>query len=577
MTGLVGDQAQQRLLGGRYLLYQVVGRGGMGVVWAAKDELLGRPVAVKEVLPPPSISAAELDDLRRRTLVEARAAARISSPAAMTVYDVVEENGHPWIVMELLAPRTLADVLKERPLSPPEAAALGLTLLSALTAAQSAGVLHRDVKPANVMFRGPGDDVSRAVLTDFGIARFVGDPNVTATGTLVGSPAYVAPERATGRPATFASDLWSLGVTLWTAVEGRAPFEREGALPTLAAVVTEPVPTPWHAGPLAPVLEGLLQKDPEHRTGADELRLQLQAVAAGTAAREDVSRTAVLTTVAPLVPAPAPPRAAASRPVGHDPHDERERRGSRGVGGVLVGLALVAAIAVALVLLFDPFGSGDPDVVADPGSTSSPSGSTSAAPGAGSDPGATSPAAEPDTTGSDTTGPDANGPDATTEAPAPTDPAAGPAVPEGFELHEDPTGFAVAVPGGWTVERPSASAVRFDDPRSGASLLVDQTDDPKDDPVADWRAQEQVVSGNFTDYQRVGEIEGFELRGWSGADWEFTYATRDGRGHKLNRNLVTAPGEQAYALLWTTSDEQWTQRRDDFDAVFESFRPRNPG
>ena len=130
------------------------------------------------------------------------------------------------------------------------------------------------------------------------------------------------------------------------------------------------------------------------------------------------------------------------------------------------------------------------------------------------------------------------------------------------------------MPQGWTVERPSASAVRFDDPESGASLLVDQTDDPKDDPVADWRAQEQVVSGNFSDYQRVGEIEGFELRGWSGADWEFTYAGQNGRGHKLNRNLITTPGEQAYALLWTTSDEQWAQRRDDFDAVFASFRPK---
>ena len=275
------QEPQRRLIGGRYRLDEVLGRGGMGIVWSAHDELLGRPVAVKEVLLPHDLAETELDELRQRTLLEARAAARITSPAAVTVYDVVDEGGHPWIVMELLAPRTLEDVLAERRLSPQEAAQVGLALLAALRAADTAGVLHRDVKPSNVMFRGTGDDMSRAVLTDFGIARFVEDPSATATGTLVGSPAYVAPERATGGPATLSSDLWSLGVTLFKAVEGYSPFQREGALPTLTAIVTEDVPRPENAGPLAPVLDGLLSKDPEERMSVLLLQDELHTVAFG--------------------------------------------------------------------------------------------------------------------------------------------------------------------------------------------------------------------------------------------------------------------------------------------------------
>ena len=279
------DEHQQgRLLGGRYRLSRVLGQGGMGTVWSAQDEMLGREVAIKEVVPPPQLSGPEIDDLRRRILQEARAAARITSLAAVTVYDVVEEDGHPWIVMELLAPRTLDDVLAERRLSPEEAATVGLRVLAALQAADAAGVLHRDVKPGNVMFRGDGDDMSQAVLTDFGIARFVGDPSATTTGTVVGSPAYVAPERARGEPATLASDLWSLGITLWTAVEGASPFQRDGALPTLTAIVTEDVPAAAHAGALGPVLEGILRKDPQERLSVLQLERELGAVAAGHAA-----------------------------------------------------------------------------------------------------------------------------------------------------------------------------------------------------------------------------------------------------------------------------------------------------
>src|SRR4051794_38023626 len=274
----------ERRLAGRYRLESVLGRGGMGGGWAAHDELLHRPAAIKEVLAAPGLSGEEVGLMRRRTVQEARAAARLSSPAAVLVYDVVDQDGEPWVVMERLAARTLADVLDERgPLPPDEVATLGLRLLDALDAAHAVGVMHRDVKPANVMFRGDAD-MANAVLTDFGIARFDGDPATTATGTLIGSPAFVAPERARGDQARPASDLWALGITLWIAAEGVSPFHREGTLQTLTAVLTAEPPAIRRAGPLAPALVGLLAKDPSERLDSRRLRALLRPMAGRAAA-----------------------------------------------------------------------------------------------------------------------------------------------------------------------------------------------------------------------------------------------------------------------------------------------------
>ena len=557
------DPQQARLIGGRYRLGRVLGQGGMGTVWSAQDEMLGREVAIKEVVPPPQLSGPEIDDLRSRILQEARAAARITSPAAVTVYDVVEEDGHPWIVMELLAPRTLDDVLAERPLGPEEAATVGLKVLAALQAADAAGVLHRDVKPGNVMFRGDGDDMSQAVLTDFGIARFVGDPSATTTGTVVGSPAYVAPERARGGPASLASDLWSLGITLWTAVEGASPFQRDGALPTLTAIVTEDVPAAAHAGALGPVLDGVLRKDPDERTSVLQLERELSAVASGHAApgayvpgstavldvvddETAADRPAPASTVTPPAPAPVHRPSPSTAP----PRTSRSR-----LGVVLVVAAVVAGLlAFALVQAVrgqqDAGALDDPSSAeqTDPGAGTEPEGSASAAP----TPSAEEPAPSP--------APSESAPD-------------GPVVPEGFRLHQDETGFAVAVPQAWEAS-PSDAGIRFRDPDSAASLLVAQTDEPKDDPVADWQDQERTVSQRLDDYALVGDISGAELRGWQTADWEFTYSSDGLDLHALNRNLITTPGEQAYALLWTVPADQWEESEDDFQVVFDSFQPR---
>ncbi|ADB34627.1 serine/threonine protein kinase [Kribbella flavida DSM 17836] len=264
------------LLAKRYRLLGSLGRGGMGIVWQARDEVLGREVAVKEVLLPPELPAEGQAVLRQRTLREARSAARLSHPNVVTVYDVVEEDGRPWIVMELVRSRTLADAIREDGALPwRDVAGIGVQVLAALQAAHAAGVLHRDVKPSNVLLAEDG----RVVLTDFGIASLEGDTSLTLSGTLVGSPAFIAPERVQAHGAGPESDLWSLGATLYTAVEGRPPHDRGAALPTLTAAVTEPPDPAPSAGPLWPAIDGLLRKKPAERIDAREAsRLLHQAL-----------------------------------------------------------------------------------------------------------------------------------------------------------------------------------------------------------------------------------------------------------------------------------------------------------
>ncbi|MET9418288.1 serine/threonine-protein kinase [Streptomyces klenkii] len=273
-----GEQQRHPLLAGRYRLIDQLGSGGMGVVWRAVDELLDREVAAKEVRAPDHMREQDVRTLYARLKQEARAAARISHPNVITVHDVVEQEGRPWIVMEFVRGRSLAEILQhEGVLSPKEAAKVGSMVLQALRSAHSCGVLHRDVKPANVLLEPGG----RVVLTDFGIALVEGSGTLTRTGDLVGSPDYLAPERALGeRPGT-PSDLWSLGATLYSAVEGVSPFRRTSALSTLQAVVQDDPPTPRRAGPLTPLLEGLLRKDPQTRMGSAEAQRLLDAVAAG--------------------------------------------------------------------------------------------------------------------------------------------------------------------------------------------------------------------------------------------------------------------------------------------------------
>ncbi|MEU0378358.1 protein kinase [Streptomyces cyaneofuscatus] len=292
-----------RLLAGRYRLGGVLGRGGMGTVWRADDETLGRTVAVKELRFPGAIDEDEKRRLITRTLREAKAIARIRNNGAVTVYDVVDEDDRPWIVMELIEGKSLAEAIREDgTLTPRRAAEVGLAILDVLRSAHREGILHRDVKPSNVLIAEDG----RVVLTDFGIAQVEGDPSVTSTGMLVGAPSYISPERARGHKPGPPADLWSLGGLLYASVEGCPPYDKGSAIATLTAVMTEPLDPPKNAGPLTEVIYGLLARDPDQRLDDRGARALLNKVInAPEVPPADSTQVMAL----PVVPADAEPGA----------------------------------------------------------------------------------------------------------------------------------------------------------------------------------------------------------------------------------------------------------------------------
>ncbi|MEU9014009.1 serine/threonine-protein kinase [Streptomyces sp. NPDC048479] len=352
MSEVPGDE---RLVAGRYRLLSPLGEGGMGVVWRARDEVLIREVAVKEVRAPAGLGGADEQRLYARLEREAWAAGRISHRNVVTVYDVATEDGRPWIVMELVRGLALSAVLDaEGPIAPQRAAHIGAEILAALRAAHEAGVLHRDVKPGNVLIANDG----RVVLSDFGIAMVEGTSNLTMTGELIGSPEFLAPERALGRTPGPESDLWSLGVLLYAAVEGNSPFRQNTPLSTLRAVVDEELPPPRRAGALEPVIAGLLRKDPADRLSAAEAEHQLRVVGAGGGARTapppspgPYSPTVAASPAAPA-PGPAsfgPPPTPATTATTGVPHDRSRQAATALVAGVAVLLLAVGGLAWALV------------------------------------------------------------------------------------------------------------------------------------------------------------------------------------------------------------------------------------
>ncbi|WP_329032719.1 serine/threonine protein kinase [Streptomyces sp. NBC_01725] len=349
---------ENRIIDGRFELLERLGSGGMGTVWRARDAVLHREVALKEVRSPDAATVAATPRtghvLRERVLREARALARISHPHVVTIHHIVDDGPHPWIVMELLPGDTLQDRLARGALTPVEAAGIGRQVLSALRAAHAVGIQHRDVKPSNVMLRADGG----AVLTDFGIAALQGSTSLTATGELVGSPEYFAPERIRGHDDDPASDLWSLGVMLYVCVEGVSPLRRATTLATLAAVLDESVPPPVRSGPLASVLNALLVRDPAARPDAARLDLMLAQVESGTT--PEWAWVTVTEDTPPASPHPAPTTISAPPP-GPAPATARsgapERRGGRApvvVAAVAVAVALVAATALVFALRDDP-------------------------------------------------------------------------------------------------------------------------------------------------------------------------------------------------------------------------------
>ncbi|MFD8154005.1 serine/threonine-protein kinase [Streptomyces sp. NPDC059720] len=359
----------RRVIAGRYRLEEKLGRGGMGVVWRATDRLLGRSVAVKELPYDDTLSAAEARRQRDRTLREARAVAQLSHPHIIVVHDVVEDDERPYIVMELVEGGTLADRLAgQGPVDAAEAARIGVDLLGALRAAHASGVLHRDLKPDNVLLEAGTD---RVVLTDFGIAQVQGAPTLTENGSFVGSPEYTAPERMSGVRTGPESDLWSLGALLCAALSGESPFHRDSLGGVLHAVVVGDIRPPAEAGPLLPVVHGLLERDPDRRLDADRAERMLRAFL--TTGRTPAAPPPGYAPVLRVVPggrsadATAPPPPAAAGAPGSEPREEtREepflRQPTR---RVLVAAVLVAAMAgvgvsAAALLRSDGDGEGGP-------------------------------------------------------------------------------------------------------------------------------------------------------------------------------------------------------------------------
>ncbi|MFG2822162.1 protein kinase [Kitasatospora sp. NPDC048365] len=348
------------LLAGRYRLESRLGRGGMGTVWRASDERMRRPVALKEPVMPPGVDERTRDELCRRLEREAQAAGRLNHPNVVRVHDVEGVGGLPWLVMELIEGDDLESWFASGTVTVAEAAEIGRTIASALAAVHAAGVVHRDVKPANIMRTHAG----QLVLTDFGVAQVEGSTDLTATGVVIGSMPYLSPERASGRRPTAAADLWALGLVLYEALEGVHPYRRASVHGTLLAIVEDPVPPPRRAGALAGPIMALLERDPERRPTA------AQAVELFAAAPEPAVFTPTQATVPPAPPAstavlPPPsdrvdsgPAPVAERTVPETALRSRVRRLAallrrrRGlVAAVVVAVALVAAAVVAVALV----------------------------------------------------------------------------------------------------------------------------------------------------------------------------------------------------------------------------------
>lgn len=537
----------QLLIAGRYRLVDLVGTGGMGRVWRARDELLHRDVAVKEVVPPVWLGEAERDDLRRRTLREARTAARLSHPNVVRIYDVVHDRDSPWIVMEYVESRSLQQILAvDGSLSPARTARIGLAVLAALRAAHTAGVLHRDVKPHNVLVATDG----RVVLTDFGLATFTGgDAAMTGPGMILGSPHFVAPERARDGISDPRTDLWSLGATLYAAVEGQPPYARDSAMATLSALATDPPDPMRRAGPLRPVLTGLLQRDPWRRLTAVEAEPLLRRAATATPAP---TRPAAPDPTRP--PAPGPTRRAAPDPAG--PAAERAAPAGRSGTRARRGQRVAVGVAAAATALLAAVGTGLAMAASDR-SEREPSGT-----GAGIGP--TRPAAAFACV--------AAPPAAASPVPSvPPPPGARFRLVPGWTWYTDPTGFQIAAPIAW-LHWTEDAVTCFREP-GGTRVLSVEVSVARADPVAWWRSEERRLTGDgaLPGYRRV-DISPMDIFD-GGAVWECAWLNPAGERVHTARLLANTSAGRAYTVSWLTKEFDWQVNATYFPMIRQSFTP----
>jgi hypothetical protein len=564
------------LIANRYRLVSQIGTGGMGRVWQAHDELLHRDVAVKEVVFPPDLTGPDREDMIQRTLREGRAAGRLNHPNVVAVYDVIQAEDRPWIVMELIRSRSLYQIIREDgPVPAKRAAELGLAVLAALRAAHKAGVWHRDVKPSNVLLADDG----RVVLTDFGLATYDGDGNVTRDGLILGSAQFISPERARDGVSGPESDMWSLGATLYTAVEGRSPYARGSATATLSALATDPPDTPRRAGPLRPVLLGLLRRNPRHRMKAAEAEKLLRRIAAGeggrgggsrrtglllrrggtdghgapdpSGAEESVGSIAVGARSGAAMAAstgagatatqtrPDPPRftTAAEDTYRYEPVRRRRWR------WVMAWLAVAVAVPTAAVIWYaNRTPAGTP---VNPGPVRALTASM----------GVPACLAQP----------------AANESPIPAGGAARPGefgLMAGWTYFRDPSGFRVAVPQAWRMSRIN-ELLCFRDPTSPRAIAVFDHGQTAGDPLqllADTESAWRGAAG-LRDYRRLGLTDVLYDEG--AADLEYTYRDGDQRMHGTNR-MFRIQG-RLFTLSWLTTDFSWNSDRALLDFLQPSF------
>ncbi|MER5375785.1 serine/threonine-protein kinase [Streptomyces sp. NPDC002553] len=588
--GTEGDDG--RVIAGRYRLETRLGRGGMGVVWRATDRLLGRRVAVKELVQDDALSAAEARGRRDRTLREARAVAQLSHPHIIVVHDVVEEDERPYIVMELVDGGSLADRIAEGgPVEPREAARIGADLLGALSAAHAAGVLHRDIKPANVLIEA---GTGRAVLTDFGIAQVAGATTLTETGSFVGSPEYTAPERMSGERTGPASDLWSLGALLCTALSGESPFRRDSLGGILHAVVFAEIRTPPQAAPLLPVVRGLLERDPDRRMGAAEAERLLRAfldtgrtpeTARDTGRTLSGWRNTGRTASAWLHTGRTPSARSAvgytptqaDVPLGQPPLPEEAGSGrERSPRGVLVAALLVAAMAGAGVsaaaLLVDQGGNdGGPAASSAPGvpTSASPTGASQA----GSPPAASSPSGT-SSTGSSSTG-SSKGAEATGAGPSRTSGTSGrerPSAPSGYRVADDPAGFALAVPDGFT-RVPQGERVFYMSQGDRFRLGIKISAPQQGGPLGVMRRSAAKGGRDYPGY-RDGRVTETTRDGRPAALWEFSwdgFSAAEGRRHTYD--LCWEEDGRMYDVWVSAPVGEVRQAREYFDVAVDTLVP----
>jgi hypothetical protein len=530
-------------VGSRYELLSRIGQGGMGTVWRAHDELLGRDVAIKEVLLSPELGEAERDERHARTIREARSAARLSHPGVVTVHDVVEHEGRPWIVMELVSAPSLQDLITaEGALPPLRVAGLGRQILAALRAAHAAGIVHRDIKPSNVLVAAE----DRAVVTDFGIAALEGDATLTGTGVLIGSPAYIAPERARGERSGPAGDLWALGATLYAAVEGRSPFERSGPVSTLAAIMAEEAPPPSNAGPLSPILAGLLRRDPADRMTAAEADRLLAQAAGGT--QPDVPAWTV-PVAQPAPPAglsrgpatlvPAPPASASRRPV------------TLVVASALAGALVVSAFGVAWALGRTSAGQRPAAATSTSGAAPSSAVTQQAEPVRPSTPSPTGPAAR--------TSPARSGPVSAAGEGSP---------PAEHWTTRSESGFSVSVPSSWS-RRSEGDNVFYEDDSTRFMLQISTTA-WDGDPPSQARTVSAAVSRSFSGY-REPTITPTTYLGVPAADLRFAYDRSTGAERVIDRFFHI--NGASFAIYFRMPAEQWSYSPQYLDPIFSGFQP----